>query len=107
MGLRTGLLREIITIQKLTNIKDSFGATSDNWIDKFNARAQVTTNSGDRLNQNNEIRHSYNVTFTIRFYHDVQDTDRIIYNDTKYRIISINKELNKQAINIIAETINN
>lgn len=104
--MRAGLLREQITIQKITNIKDAFGANTTLWVDKFTCRAQVNTNSGNRLNQNNEIIHTYNVTFTIRLYYNVEESDRIIFNGKKYRIISVNKELYKQAINIIGELIN-
>nr|WP_320037822.1 phage head closure protein [uncultured Bacteroides sp.] len=75
-------------------------------MDKFTTRAQVTTNSGNRQNQNNEIIHTYNVTFIVRLYHDIEESDRVIYNGKKYRIISINKELYKQSINIIGELIN-
>lgn len=99
-------MRDTITIQKLTTIKNSFGSITTKFIDKFTTRAQVTTNSGNRLNQNNEIIHTYNVTFTIRLYHNVEESDRVIYNGKKYRIISINKELYKQAVNIIGELIN-
>ena len=99
-------MRETITIQKLTTTKDSYGANTSLWVDKFTTRAQVTTNSGNRLNQNYEIIHTYNLTFTIRLYHNVEEADRIIYNGKKYKIISINKELYKQAITIIGELIN-
>lgn len=99
-------MRDSITIQKLTTTKDSFGANTPLWVEKFTTRAQVTTNSGNRLNQNYEIIHTYNLTFTIRLYHDVEESDRILYNGKKYRIISINKELYKQAITIIGELIN-
>lgn len=99
-------MRDTITIQKLTNTKDSFGANTTLWVNKFTTRTQVTTNSGNRLNQNNEIIHTYNVTFTIRLYHDVEESDRILYNGKKYRIISINKDLYKQSISIIGEIIN-
>jgi len=75
-------------------------------VEKFTTRAQVTTNSGNRLNQNNEIIHTYNVTFIVRLYHDIEESDRVIYKGKKYRIISINKELYKQSTNIIGELIN-
>lgn len=106
MGVRAGLLRETITILKLVSTKDSFGANSTEWTDKFTTRAQVTINSGNRENQNNEIVYTRNVTFSIRFYHAVTESDRVLYDGKKYRIISIDKERSKQSIHIIGEVIN-
>lgn len=104
--MRAGLLRDTITIQRLDIAKDSFGSITSNWIDKITTRAQVKVNSGNRVNQNNEIINTYNVSFLIRLYHNVNESDRIIYNHKKYRIISIDKELPKQSITIIGELIN-
>ena len=104
--MRAGLLRDKIIVQKLSVTKDSFGANSTVWIDKFSTRAQVTYNSGNRLNQNNEIINTYNVTFTIRIYNDVNEADRVICNSKKYRILFISRELYKQTITIIGELIN-
>ncbi len=63
-------------------------------------------NSGNRINQNNEIVNTYNVSFLIRLYHNVNESDRIIYDNKKYRIISINKDSAKQSKTIIGELIN-
>lgn len=104
--MRAGLLREKILVQKLSVTKDSFGANTTAWIDKFFTRAQVAYNSGNRLNQNNEIINTYNVTFTIRIYNNINEADRVIYNNKKYRILSISRELYKQTITIIGELIN-
>ena len=104
--MRAGLLKETITIQNQISTKDIFGATSTLWIKKISTKAQVTNNSGNRINQNNEILHTYNKTFTIRLYHNVEDSDRILYKGKLYRIISIDREINTQLINIITELIN-
>ncbi len=66
----------------------------------------MVVNSGNRINQNSEIINTYNVSFLIRLYHNVDESDRIIYDNKKYRIISIYKDLAKQSKTIIGELIN-
>lgn len=104
--MRAGLLTEEITIQTPVSIKDIYGADSIRWDNIINTRAQVSYNSGKRQNQNNEIVHSYTITFTIRYYHNVNELMIIIWKGNKYRILSINRELYKQSITIITELIN-
>lgn len=104
--MRAGLLTEEITIQTPVSIKDIYGADSIRWDNIINTRAQVSYNSGQRQNQNNEIVHSYTITFTIRYYHNVNERMIIIWKGNKYRILSINRELYKQSITITTELIN-
>lgn len=104
--MRSGNLRESIIIQQPVNIQDDFGGISSVWKDVISTRSQVIYNSGSRNNQNNEIFHTYTITFIIRLYHHINENMRIIHNNKKYRILSINKELQKQSITIITELIN-
>lgn len=104
--MRAGNLHYPITIQEPTAIKDGYGANSIDWRDVISTRSQVTYNSGNRQNQNNEIIHCYTVTFTIRLYHNVNEQMRIVWNGNKYRILSINRELYKQSTTIVTELIN-
>lgn len=101
-----GLLRNPITIQEPVTIKDSYGANTIEWRDVISTRAQVTYNNGDRQSLNNEIVHTYTITFTIRMYHRINEQMRILWDNKKYRILSINKELYKQSVTIIAEVVN-
>ena len=64
--MRAGLLNYPITIQEPVTVKDVYGANGINWKDVISTRAQVTYNTGNRQNPNNEIIHCYTVTFTIR-----------------------------------------
>lgn len=50
--MRAGLLNYPITIQEPITLKDVYGANGIDWKDA--TRAQVTYNSGNRQNQNNE-----------------------------------------------------
>ena len=96
--MRAGLLTETILLQESVPVKNEFGATSMEWVDYLQTRA--------RVNQNNEIFTSYTLTFTIRYYHKVNEQMRIIYQDKKYRILAINSDRTKQSTEIIGELIN-
>lgn len=104
--MRAGLLKDTITFQQPVSVKDIYGADSIRWDNVITTRAQVSYNSGQRQNQNNEIVHSYTITFTIRYYHNINERMIIVWKGNKYRILSINRELYKQSITIITELIN-
>lgn len=104
--MRAGLLREEITVEKLTSTKDSYGSMTELWETKLSTRAEVKYNAGNRAALNNEIIHTSNVTFTVRYYHSVDEADRILYKGKRYRILSVSRELYKQAISILTELIN-
>lgn len=104
--MRAGLLRDTVTFKEPVSVKNEYGADSIRWDDVISTRAQVSYNSGQRQNQNNEIVHSYTITFTIRYYHKINERMVILWKGNKYRILSINRELYKQSITIISELIN-
>lgn len=104
--MRAGLLTQSIIIQEPEAVKDGYGANTVEWKDIISTRSQVTFNSGNRQNQNNEIVHAYTITFTIRLFHPVNENMRIIWKGKKYRILSINTDTFKQSNTIISELIN-
>lgn len=52
--MRAGLLTETILLQESVPVKNEFGATSMEWVDYLQTRANIKFNSGNRVNQNNE-----------------------------------------------------
>ena len=52
--MRAGLLLESIKIQKPTVAVDGYGANDVKWNDYIEARANVTYQSGNRVNDNNK-----------------------------------------------------
>lgn len=104
--MRAGYLKYVITIQQPITVQNEYGANGIDWKDVICTRAKADYNSGNRQNENNEIVHNQTITFTIRYYHNIKDDMRIIWNGNKYRILSINKEIYKQSTTIITELIN-
>lgn len=105
--VRAGILNEIITIEELKVIKNEYGEEqTDNYVKKFNCRACVRWNNGNRITDNNELFFAYDVTFTVRYYNDITELDRVIWNGEKYRILSIEKDREWQQIRLRCELIN-
>lgn len=101
-----GKLQDIITIQKPTIVQNEYGANSTVWNDYLTTKAQVTYNNGNRVNENDEIVFVYEIIFTVRIYHQIDEQMQIIWNNKKYRILSIEPDRDKQKQIIRAELIN-
>lgn len=102
-----GTLKEIISVEKPIEIRDEFGANKLIWEKVIpRTRAKVTYSNGNRVNENNEIIFAYDVIFTIRIYHHIDEYMRIIWKNKKYRILSLEPDKTKQQITIRAELIN-
>lgn len=101
-----GRLKYQIIIQKPTIIKDGFGANSIEWEDEITTRADVTNITGNRTVENDEIIYTYNKDFIIRIYHQIDETYRIIWNNKKWRILSIEPDVYRQYLTINTELIN-
>lgn len=101
--MRAGLLTEIIKVEQPIIVTDDFGANKLEWKPFINStRAKVSYSSGNRANENNEIVFAYEVLFTVRIYHQINERMRIIWKNRKYRILSI--ELNKEQQHQIIKT---
>ena len=102
-----GRLDETIAVEELKVIKNEYGEEqTTNYIKKFNTRAEVKYNNGQRITDNNELFFAYDLTFTIRYYHDITELDRVIWRGEKYRILSVERNRMYQLINLRCQLIN-
>lgn len=105
--MRAGLLNSVIAVDKPIVVADDFGANSLKWEQHISStRAKVTYSSGTRANENNEIIFAYEVIFTVRIYHQINERMRIIWEGRKYRILSIEENKELQQLTIKTELIN-
>ena len=105
--MRAGLLNQVISVKQPVTVQNGFGANDIEWttfIEK--TRAQVTYSNGNRANENNEIVFAYEVIFTVRVYHQINERMRIIWKNKQYRILSIEESRDKQNLTIRTELIN-
>lgn len=88
--MRTGLLRETIGIYRTEIIQDDFGGTTNHHRLLTTTRANVGYKTGDREVVNDELVYTYQVTFEVWQYINIQEhTDYIKYKDKKYRVLSV------------------
>lgn len=104
--MRAGLLNEVISIFRQIEQQSDYGDISTSYQQVYTTRAQVEHSLGSRTIQNEEIFYDYSKKFTIRYYVDVMDTDRIFYNGKYYRVISIEPDTHKQQKTILTELVN-
>ena len=99
--MQAGLLNKIIHIYRPTTTKNEYGEQVQHYVHHKQARARVGYAGGSRNNSNNEIIYSYSKSFKVWHYVDIQETDYIMYNNKKWRIISIEPipERNEKIIN--------
>lgn len=106
MGLRAGLLREIVTFQRAEITRDAFGEQSTTWHDVLTTNARVVYGGGSRTERNNEVYNTFTVSIIVRSYHNINEQMRILFDGRYYSILSINREQHNQQITIIASVIN-
>lgn len=106
MGIRAGLLTDVIDIYSPSASTNQFGEESTVNVLKSITRARVIHNNGNRTLQNSEVFYSYNKTFQVRIYVNVDEFDLIKFNDKFYRILSLDKDKEQQLITINTELVN-
>lgn len=106
MGLRAGLLREVVTITRPVVTRNAYGEEVTTWEEVLTTRARVDYRSGSRVVDVNEVFNPHTVTFTIRRFPDITGYMRLSWRDQLYSIESVNYEPHRQQQTIIAQVIN-
>lgn len=101
-----GRLNEIIEIWRPTTTTNEFGEKEKTNSLIVTTRANVQNLNGSKLIENNEIVVVYNKVFTIRYYHNLTETDIIKWQGKNYKINTIEKRREYNDILINAEVIN-
>ena len=105
--MEAGKLTERITIQRPNTVRDIYGATKQTWTDVVtNLPAAVNYIRGDREIDNGEIFHGMVTTYSIRWDGQVDETMRILWDNLKYRILSIDRRTHRREYFIRTELIN-
>lgn len=107
--MKAGRLRYFITIEELQTSKNEFGEEQySQYSEKIRTRADIVNDSGNRINDNGEIFYSYQKTFILWDYFDdlIKETDRIIYKENQYRIITKDLDRENKLLYVKTELIN-
>lgn len=104
--MQAGLLKDIIEFETRVIINNEFNEQVVEYVKCLTTKAQVVYSSGSRSVENNEMVINYSPTFNIRYYHNINETMRIKFNNHYYRIVSIEPYNQYQYKKIITELIN-
>lgn len=105
--MNAGILQHNIRIEKPEiQVNEEFGSQNEIWVLYANTKAAVNIDSSNRTVDNNEVFFTESLTFRIRYYHKVDEKMRIIWNNKKYRILSVIPDRIKQCISLKTELIN-
>lgn len=96
-----GRLNEVVKIYKPMETINEYGERVFEFVYAYTTRAKVEYNTGNRLNENNELVFSYNKTFNVRSYVPLLETYQIEWQGKRYRILTLEfrREYNDIAIN--------
>lgn len=104
--IQAGELRRNILIKRKSMVKDEFGGNKESWYNHLSLRANVKYITGGENIDGKEIFNNVKIQYTT-YYRDIKETDRILYNNKEYNILSINEIGFKAGLEIIADLINN
>lgn len=104
--MQAGLLKYVIDIQEVAKSKDEYGAEIEQWQNVIQTKSDVRYLNGSKTLQNGEIINLNQLQFTVRHYLNINEQMRIIYEEKKYRILSVNNDRLMAKKMIIAELIN-
>ncbi|MCI1681443.1 MAG: phage head closure protein [Bacteroides sp.] len=97
--MRAGLLREIITLLEPTESKAPSGAIRKEYVETLTIKAEkrkITSVNTD-IDAKEEFTGN-TVVFRTRFYPSINDKMRIKWQDRMYKIILVDKQLDKTCI---------
>lgn len=89
VNMRSGLLKDNIEIQRPVDEVNEYHELVRDYKTLYIEKSQVIDDSGNREEINGEITHSYTKTFKVWYYVDVEETDLILFENHKYRILNI------------------
>lgn len=105
--IASGLLKHPIEIYGVTIMKNQYGEEVEELSLVRTTRARVISNGASRTTENDEIYLPQGYTFVVRSYTNVDDYDRIKYNNKYYRIVRIDRNDDQRTTTITTEIINN
>lgn len=107
--MQAGTLNEVIDVMMLDAAENTFGEEeTQKYVKRMTTRASVKYTSGGRALENNEMFFGKTVEFRIRYYwlNKILDSDRIIWNKKKFRILDIEPDRTTQMLIISTESVN-
>lgn len=104
--IRAGLLNKIISIISIRQTKSEIGAFVESKKIKYETiKASVVNKKNNRQMSNSTEIYPYSFTVTIRNHYNIVESDLVLINGDEYRIVSLDKITDNQAITMDVEKI--
>lgn len=104
--ISSGLLTETLHFYEKVETQSESGFKSVQEVFKLKARAQRTKNKEKYLMDAEELFHTSELTFKLRYRKEIKDTDIVVYEDERYRITSLDKFKEANQLTIMLSKIN-
>lgn len=102
----SGQLSEILNFYHVVEVQSQSGFKHTEEVYKFKVRAYRTKNKESYLVDADELFHSSELTFRVRYRKDIKETDIVVYEGQRYRITSLDKYVQENQLTIILAKIN-
>jgi SPP1 family predicted phage head-tail adaptor len=102
----SGHLREQLNFYNVVEVQSGSGFKHTEEIFKFMVRAERTKNRENYTVDADELFHSNELTFRLRYRPDIKETDIVEYEGQRYRITSLDKYIEENQLTIIISKIN-
>jgi head-tail adaptor len=104
--MKAGLLREFITIYRFENVQSPTGEITKQKKEIALLRAYRLKSTGTNKEVAKELFDTQSITFQIRYFPDIQDSDIISYRDIEYKITNIDENIWDRTLKITVQKIN-
>ena len=101
-----GLLNEKIEIWRFIKEQNEYGELVTKSEKVRDSRAKVVHLSGSRILRNNEIQYPYSKEFVLRIHEPIDENMMIKWQEHFYRVLSIDRDREKQQTVVITEIVN-
>lgn len=102
----SGHLTEILEFYKIVETQSDSGFKHTEEVFMFRVRAERLKNKETYLVEADELFHSTHLTFRARYRREIEETNIVVYEGQRYRILSLDKYTEENQLTIIVEKIN-
>lgn len=104
--MNSAYLKHPIEIYELITTKTEYGTIETSYVKKYDTKAMVKFDSESQVVSEGEIFYPINRTFIVRAYVPVIESDRIRFDKKDWRILSINRNIYYNDIEIQTTLVN-
>lgn len=102
----SGNLTETLKFYRIVEVQSGSGFKHTEEVPMFSVRAERLKNKENYVVDADELFHSSELTFRIRFRKEIDETNIVEYEGQRYRITSLDKYMKDNQLTIILAKIN-